>query len=132
MKKKKILFVCVENSCRSQMAEGLANHFCGDVFQAFSAGSKPSGKVNPAAVQVMQDAGIDIAQNKSKRFTDLPMKNFDYVVTLGCQDTCPFVPGRRHIDWEIEDPKGKGLEFFRRTREEIKQKIMDLYNEVGI
>jgi glutathione/glutaredoxin type arsenate reductase len=127
---KKILFVCVENSCRSQMAEGFAKALGGLKFEAYSAGSNPSGKVNPEAIKVMRQIGIDISTAKSKGFNELAVKEFDYVVTMGCQDICPFVPAKKHIDWEIEDPKGKGEEFFRKTRDQIKEKVESLIREV--
>ncbi|MDD5655292.1 MAG: arsenate reductase ArsC [Candidatus Omnitrophota bacterium] len=123
---KKVLFVCVENSCRSQMAEGFARQYGGNVLEAYSAGSKPSGTVNPYAVKVMREAGIDISLQESKGFNELPAKEFDYVITLGCQDTCPFVPAVKHLEWQIEDPKGRDLDFFRSVRDNIKLKVQEL------
>ena len=120
---KKALFVCIENSCRSQMADGFAKVFGQGKIESYSAGSRPSGKVNPDAIKVMQEAGVDISEASSKGFSDLPVKQFDYVITMGCQDTCPFVPAKEHIDWQITDPKGKDLDFFRKTRDEIKDKV---------
>jgi protein-tyrosine-phosphatase len=79
----------------------------------------------------MSESGIDISKRKSKGFDDLPVSEFDYVVTMGCSDTCPFVPARRHMDWGIDDPKGKDLEFFRRVRDEIKFKVSQLINEIA-
>ena len=119
---KTVLFVCVENSCRSQMAEGIVRHFGKGILEAYSAGSKPSGIINPGALEVMREFGIDISKQKSKGFSDLPIKIFDYVITLGCKDICPFVPADKHIEWEIDDPKGKDLDFFRKVRDEIKNK----------
>ena len=104
---KKILFVCVENSCRSQIAEGFAKTLGKGIVAAYSAGSRPSGVVNPNAIKVMKEAGIDISYQISNGFNDLPTKEFDYAITLGCQDTCPFVPAEKHISWQIEDPKDK-------------------------
>jgi len=127
---KKILFVCVENSCRSQIAEGFAKALGGLKLEVYSAGSKPGGKVNPDAVKVMREIGIDISTAKSKGFNDLPAKEFDYVVTMGCKDICPLVPAKEHIDWHIEDPKGKDEEFFRKTRDLIKEKVESLIREV--
>jgi len=126
---KKVLFVCVENSCRSQMADGFAKVLGKGKIESYSAGSKPSGKVNPEAIKIMQELGIDISAAKSKGFNDLPAKEFDYVVTMGCQDTCPFVPAKEHIDWQIEDPKNKGEDFFRKTRDLIKEKVEQLIGE---
>lgn len=127
---KKVLFVCVENSCRSQIAEGLARNLGKGVIEAYSAGSRPSGKVNPDAIMVMKEVGIDISGNCSKGFKDLEEEKFDYAVTLGCGDTCPLVSAGKHIEWNIVDPKDKGLDFFRKTREEIRGKIINLLGEL--
>jgi protein-tyrosine-phosphatase len=105
------------------MAEGIARRLGAGLIEAYSAGSRPSGIVNPDAVKVMQEIGIDISDYKSKGFADLPLKNFDYAVTLGCQDTCPFVPASKHIEWRIDDPKGQNIDFFRFTRDKIREKI---------
>jgi len=123
---KKVLFVCVENSCRSQMAEGWAHQLGKGKIEAYSAGSKPSGAVNPDAVKAMAEAGVDISGQGSKGFFDLPVKEFDYVVTMGCKDVCPFVPADKHIEWQIEDPKGKDLDYFRKARDVIKMKVAGL------
>ncbi len=127
---KKVLFVCVENSCRSQMAEGFARELGEGIVEAYSAGSRPSGKVSPDSIIVMLEGGIAIGKNGSKGFFDLPVKDFDYVVTMGCGDVCPFAPGKRHLDWHIEDPKGKAIEFFCKTRDQIKEKVTSLINEI--
>ena len=119
----------MENSCRSQMAEGFARVLGKGKFDSYSAGSRPSGKVNPVAVKVMQQAGVDISGAYSKGFRDLGIKEFDYVITMGCKDTCPFVPAKKHIDWQIEDPKDKGEDFFRKTRDLIKEKVEELIKE---
>jgi len=129
MEKIRILFVCVENSCRSQMAEGFARKYGGDEFEVFSAGSKPSGIVNPDAIKVMKEAGINISGQSSKGFESLPYHKFDYIVTMGCQDTCPYFPAQKKVEWQIEDPKGKGLEVFRKVRDEIGKKVKELLNE---
>jgi len=130
MEKQKILFVCVENSCRSQMAEGFARALGADTIEVYSAGSYPLGKVNPDAVKVMCESGIDIASQRSKGFQELPITTFDYVVTLGCQDVCPLVPARKNIDWDIDDPKGKSIYFFRCVRDKIEQKVKLLLRSV--
>jgi len=127
---KKVLFVCVENYCRSQMADGFAKVLGKGKVESYSAGSRPSGKVNPDAIKIMQEVGIDISKAQSKGFLDLGVKEFNYVITLGCQDTCPFVPAEKHIDWQIDDPQGKGEEFFRKTRDLIKEKVGLLISEV--
>lgn len=126
---KTVLFVCVENSCRSQIAEGFAQALGKGKIESYSAGSKPSGKVNPGAIKIMQEAGIDISGAQSKGFGDLSVKKFDYVVTMGCKDTCPFVPAEKHFNWLIDDPKGKSEEFFRKIRDQIKEKIEQLIRE---
>ena len=125
---KRILFVCVENSCRSQMAEGFAKGLGKGIIEAHSAGSRPSGKVNPLAIELMKDVGIDISKAVSKGFDDLPIKDFDLAVTLGCKDTCPFVPADKRLEWEIEDPQGKDKAFFCEVRDKIKEKVADLVN----
>jgi arsenate reductase (thioredoxin) len=127
---KKVLFVCVENSCRSQMAEGFAKSLGKGAIEAYSAGTKPSGEVNPIAIEVMKEKGIDISSYRSKGFYDLPVTDFDYSVTLGCKDVCPFVPAVRHIEWNIADPKGKDKEFFRKTASEIESKVGILIKEM--
>lgn len=127
---KKVLFVCIENSCRSQMAEGFASHLGSDVIKAQSAGSRPSGIVSTEAVRVMAEAGVDISSAKSKGFGELTFKEFDYVITLGCGDSCPFVSAHQHIEWQIEDPKGKDIETFRRVRETIRGKVEELVSNI--
>jgi len=127
---KKVLFVCVENSCRSQMAQGFARELGEGVIEAHSAGSRPSGQVDPDAVMVMLEDGIDIAKNNSKGFSGLGAQEFDYVISMGCLDVCPLAPGKKHLDWRIEDPKGKAIEFFRKTRDQIKEKVSQLVNEI--
>lgn len=127
---KKVLFVCVENSCRSQIAEGLARKLGEHIIDAYSAGSRPSGKVNPVAIEVMKEEGIDIAGHKSKGFADVPAKDIDYVVTMGCGDVCPFVPAKKHMDWRIEDPQGRPIEFFRKIRDDIRKYVEELVKEI--
>ncbi len=128
--KKKILFVCVENSCRSQMAEAFANFYGANSIKAYSAGSNPSGKINPDAIKVMQEGGIDISGQGSKGFKDLLEKEFDYVVTMGCHDVCPFFPAKKSVEWDIDDPKGKSLYFFRQVREKIREKVKSLIRAI--
>ena len=127
---KKILFVCVENSCRSQMAEGFGRELGQGLIEAFSAGSNASGKVDPDAVKVMAEVGIDISSHRSKSFHELPFGRFDWVVTMGCGDTCPFIPGDDRQDWQIRDPKGKSIEFFRDVREDIRDKVEHLIEHI--
>ncbi|MCX7927835.1 MAG: arsenate reductase ArsC [Candidatus Omnitrophica bacterium] len=130
MNKKKVLFVCVENACRSQMAEGFARFFGAHVLDIYSAGSNPAKEVNPEAIRVMQEVNIDISNQKPKGFNELDNKEFDYVITLGCHDVCPFVPARKHIEWDIEDPKGKSTYFFRQVREKIREKVLKFIKSV--
>ena len=127
---KKVLFVCVENSCRSQMAEGFAKLFGEGIFESYSAGSKPSGKIDPLAIEVMKEAGIEILSQRSKGFNDLGVKEFDMVITLGCGDVCPFVPAKEHIEWKIDDPKGKEIGIFRIVRDHIKKNIKKLAESI--
>ncbi len=121
--KVKVLFLCIGNSCRSQMAEGWAKHLAGDKLDVYSAGSKPSGIVSANAVSVMKEVGVDISSQSSKGFADLPHKEFDYVITMGCGDVCPFYPAKQKLDWQIEDPIGQGLDVFRRARDEIGARV---------
>ena len=129
---KRVLFVCVENSCRSQMAEGFARELGQGVIDANSAGSRPSGKVNSDAVRVMAEVGIDISKYQSKGFQELPVKEFDWVITMGCGDQCPLVPAVKRLDWEIDDPKGRDIEFFRKTRDMIGRMVKDLIKNISL
>lgn len=132
MMKKKVLFLCVNNSRRSQMAEGFARFYGEDKIEAFSAGSNPSGKVDELAVEVMKEKGVDISNQRSEGFKELPYKDFDYVIGMGCGDICPFVPAKQRIEWQIEDPKGKGKEKFREVRDKIEDKVKKFLEEVGV
>ncbi len=124
--RKNILFICVENSCRSQIAEGTVNNLYWHSFVAYSAGSKPSGIVNSLAIQTMKEIGIDISNQRSKGFEEVKNIRFDYVITLGCGDVCPVYSGEEKIDWNVEDPKGKPIEIFNKIRDEIQKKIQTL------
>lgn len=130
MLKPRFLFVCVENAGRSQMAEGFARAYGKDGIEANSAGSKPSGKLNPTVVDAMKEAGVDISSQRSKGFDALPYKEYDYMVTMGCEDTCPIYPTKEMIGWKIEDPKGKTIEKVRKIRDEIKKKTEELIEKV--
>src|SRR3989338_5194313 len=133
----KLIFVCVENSCRSQIAEGFAKYYGkemslrakSEAISVHSAGSRPSGIVNPMAVDVMKEKGIDISNQKSKGLDALPRDNFDFVVTMVCGDECPTVSARKRIDWQIKDPKGASIEVFREVRDEIEKKVLELLRE---
>jgi len=130
MKKKTLLFVCVQNSCRSQMAEGLARVLGKDIVEPYSAGSKPASIINPKAVKVMQEKNIDISRQKPKGFEELPFEKFDYVVTLGCGEQCPFVEAKHRVDWIIKDPKGRDMAFFRKVRDEITLNLLKLMDDI--
>jgi arsenate reductase (thioredoxin) len=130
MAKARVLFVCIENSCRSQMAEGLARLRAADVLEPASAGSRPSGVVDPAAVQVMREVGYDLTPHVSKPLSSIPAEHFVYVITMGCGDDCPFIPADHHEDWSIPDPKGKPLDAYREVRGSIDQKVCDLADRV--
>lgn len=128
---KNVLFVCVENSCRSQMAEGFARlHGAGKV-AAHSAGSKPSGKVNATAIAVMREKGIDLMEQSSKGLDALPPGKWAAVVTMGCGDACPAILAERRLDWALPDPKRMPLEEFRRVRDEIERRVKELLAEIS-
>lgn len=129
MKKYKVAFVCVHNSCRSQMAEGWANKLGSDIFEAYSAGTEDYPEVKPLAVEVMEEAGVDMSAHKPKLLTDIP-EELDLLITMGCNVQCPFVPNRYFADWGIEDPSGGPIEGFRETRDIIKEKILHLIDEL--
>ena len=124
--KTKILFVCIENSNRSQMAEAFAR-MVGDDVGVYSAGSKPSGKINRKAVAAMKEIGYDLTKHHSKSLNEIKQfAPFDVVVTMGCGDACPWIPAKKFIDWEIPDPKEMDEGNFRRTRDLIKDKVSEL------
>ncbi len=122
----KLLFVCVENSNRSQMAEGFARAVGRGKVTAFSAGSSPSGQVNPRAVQFMKEKGIDLTVQLSKGLDDLPKVTWDYIVTMGCSETCPMLPARHRLDWELTDPKHLDDDGFRAVRDRIEALVKEL------
>ena len=124
--KKSVLFVCIENSCRSQMAEGFAKHLGKDILDAWSAGSNPSGQVNPNAALFMKEKKIDLETHKSKGLHDVPQHTWDFVITMGCGDTCPFVDTRNREDWALPDPKNLPPSEFRKVRDEIETRIKNL------
>ena len=124
--KKQVLFVCVENAGRSQMAEALTRLRAGDAIEPHSAGSKPSGRINPDAITAMKEMGYDLATHKSKSLNDIPALDYDAVVTMGCGDACPFVRAKQRFDWNIPDPKGKSIDEVRQIRDAIDSKVRDL------
>jgi protein-tyrosine-phosphatase len=121
-----VLFLCVHNAGRSQMALGWFEHLAGGRAVAYSGGSEPADRVNPSAIAAMHEVGIDIAQRSPRRWTDADLDTADVVVTMGCGDTCPFVPGTRYEDWPLADPAGQGLEAVRPIRDEIEQRVREL------
>ncbi len=128
--KPSVLFVCVHNAGRSQMAAAFLTHLSGGGVEVRSAGSEPADQVNPAAVAAMAEVGIDIAAEKPKILTDQAVLDSDVVVTMGCGDTCPFYPGQRYEDWVLEDPAGQGLEAVRPIRDEIRRRVETLIDEL--
>ena len=126
IEKKRFLFVCVENSCRSQMAEAFARIYASEGVEAYSAGSRPSGVVNPKAIESMREIGYDLATHESKSLDDLPDVEWDFVATMGCGDECPFVRAKRREDWQIPDPKEMNAADFRQVRDEIGEKVRSL------
>lgn len=127
-----VLFVCVHNAGRSQMAAGYLTHLAGDRVQVLSAGSEPADKVNPVAVAAMAEAGIDIANAGPKVLTTEAVKESDVVITMGCGDTCPIFAGKRYEDWELSDPAGQGIEAVRPIRDDIKHRVENLLVELHV
>ena len=125
-----VLFVCVHNAGRSQMAAGYLQALAGDRIQVLSAGTQPKDQVNPSAIEAMAEEGIDIANNVPKVLSDETVKDSDYVITMGCGDACPFFPGKTYLDWPLNDPAGKGVEEVRPIRDEIKAKVEALIAEI--
>ncbi|MFD1715951.1 arsenate reductase ArsC [Amnibacterium flavum] len=128
--KPRVLFVCVHNAGRSQMAAGYMQALSGGAVEVLSAGSEPKDQLNPVAVSAMAEEGIDIANNSPKLLTTEAVKASDVVITMGCGDTCPFFPGKRYEDWDLEDPAGKDIETVRRVRDDIKGRIEGLLAEL--
>jgi len=128
---KRLLFVCIENSNRSQIAEAFARIHGGGRVEAWSAGSRPSGRVNPRAIEAMRELGYDLSAHASKSLDDLPSVEFDAVVTMGCGDACPFVAARRRLDWQIPDPREMSPADFRAVRDRIEREVLDLLAEVA-
>jgi arsenate reductase (thioredoxin) len=125
-----VLFVCVHNAGRSQMAAGFLTHLGGDLVEVRSAGSLPAEQVNPAAVEAMKEVGIDISDSTPKVLTTEAVQASDYVITMGCGDACPVFPGKKYLDWELDDPAGKGVEAVRPIRDQIKTRIEALLAEI--
>ena len=125
-----VMFVCVHNAGRSQMAQGFLQHLAGDRVEVRSSGTMPGDQVNPAAVEAIAELGIDISSATPKILTDEDVRASDYVITMGCGDKCPFYPGKIYLDWVLEDPAGKGVESVRPIRDEIKILVENLVAEI--
>ena len=129
--KPSVLFVCVHNAGRSQMAAGYLSHLAGGAIEVRSAGSEPADKINPVAIQAMAEEGIDITSEQPKILTTDAVKASDVVVTMGCGDTCPFYPGKRYEDWVLDDPAGQNLDHVRPIRDEIRRRVEALISELS-
>ncbi len=129
-KKASVLFVCIHNAGRSQMAAGYLQHLAGDRVEVLSAGTAPGNAVNPSAIAVMAEEGIDLSTATPKVLTDEAVQASDYVITMGCGDKCPFYPGKTYLDWKLEDPAGQGVDSVRPIRDEIRRLVEDLIAEI--
>ena len=127
-----VLFVCVHNAGRSQMALGWFNHLAGGRARAWSGGSEPGHEVNPSAIAAMAEVGIDITGEFPKPWTDEVVRASDVVISMGCGDACPVYPGTRHEDWVIEDPAGQGVDAVRPIRDDIERRVRRLLGELGV
>jgi arsenate reductase len=127
-----VLFVCVHNAGRSQMAAGWLRHLAGDAVEVRSAGSIPGDQVNPSAIAAMAEVGIDISDQRPKVLTTEAVEASDVVITMGCGDACPIFPGKRYLDWPLDDPAGKGVESVRPIRDEIERRIRGLLDELRV
>lgn len=128
--KPSVLFVCVHNAGRSQMAAGYLRHLAGDRVEVRSAGSMPADQINPVAVEAMREEGIDITAEAPKVLTTEAVQDSDVVITMGCGDACPFFPGKRYEDWKLDDPAGQGIESVRPIRDDIRGRIETLLAEL--
>ena len=128
--KPSVLFVCVHNAGRSQMAAGYLNHIAGDRIEVRSAGSEPADKINPVAVEVMAEEGIDIDDEQPKILTTDAVKASDVVITMGCGDACPYYPGKRYEDWVLDDPAGQDIDHVRPIRDEIRHRVEQLITQL--
>ncbi|GAA4137737.1 arsenate reductase ArsC [Actinomadura keratinilytica] len=128
--KPSVLFVCVHNAGRSQMAAAYLTHLAGDAIEVRSAGSSPAARVDPAVVEAMAEEGIDISAETPKILTVEAVQASDVVITMGCGDACPFFPGKRYLDWRVDDPAGQDLDAVRRIRDEVRKRVEDLISEL--
>jgi arsenate reductase (thioredoxin) len=127
-----VLFLCVHNAGRSQMAAGWLRHLAGDAVEVYSGGSDPGPAVNPAAAAAMREVGIDIADQVPRRWTDEAARAADVIVTMGCGDACPVYPGKRYEDWELTDPAGQPLDVVRGVRDDIEHRVRELVERLGL
>jgi len=126
----KILFVCVENARRSQMAEAFAETYGYGKVEVYSAGSSPSPQIDPLVIEVMKEKGIDLSSKRPKGLNDLPPVEMDYLITMGCEEACPAVLSKKTIEWDIPDPKGKPIDVYREVRDIIEEKVKTLFEEI--
>lgn len=130
--KPSVLFVCVHNAGRSQMAAGYLTHLAGDSIEVRSAGSAPADSINPSVVEAMREEGIDLTDQKPKILTTDAVESSDVVITMGCGDVCPFFPGKRYLDWKLDDPAGQGVDAVRPIRDEIRRRVEGLIAEIRV
>ncbi|HLM30563.1 MAG TPA: arsenate reductase ArsC [Solirubrobacterales bacterium] len=131
MEQPEVLFVCVHNAGRSQMAAGFLDALAGGRVRVLSAGSEPATALNPAVIEAMAEVGIDLSRERPKPLTDDSVRAADVVITMGCGDACPLYPGKRYEDWELEDPDGKDLDTVRRIRDDIEGRVRSLVEEIA-
>ena len=127
-----VLFVCVHNAGRSQMAAGWLRHLAGDTVEVRSAGSEPADQINPVAVEAMREVGIDITANTPRKLDWDTAQSSDVLITMGCGDVCPVFPGKRYLDWDLDDPAGRDLDAVRPIRDEIKRRVQQLITELPV
>jgi arsenate reductase (thioredoxin) len=127
-----VVFLCVHNAGRSQMAAGWMQHLAGDEVEVFSGGSDPASVVNPSAIEAMAEVGVDISNEFPKPWTDEVVRAADVIVTMGCGDSCPIFPGKRYLDWEVGDPAGLPVEEIRPIRDELGERVRELMHDLGI
>lgn len=130
--KKRVLFVCIENSNRSQMAQAFARMLGGNWVEAYSAGSKPSGVINPKAIEAMRELNYDLSTHASKSLAELPEVEFDFVATMGCGDECPFIRAKHRADWALPDPKHLSPAEYRNVRDTIRAHVRDMLTSIGV
>ena len=130
--KPSVLFVCVHNAGRSQMAAGWLRHLAGDTVEVRSAGSEPAARINPVAVEAMREVGIDITANTPRRLDHETAEASDVLITMGCGDVCPVLPGKRYLDWKLDDPAGQGIDAVRPIRDAIKARVEQLLTELPV